>query len=250
MSDNHAPIIRLQHVSKRFGDSAQQVTALDDITVDIGRGQFTAVMGPSGSGKSTLMHLVAGLDVASTGTIHVDGIDITHMGDAQLTEFRRSRLGFVFQSFNLVPTLDIRENIYLPFLLGRRQPRREEARWIEDLVDMLGLSNRLSHRPHQLSGGQQQRVAIARALAARPAVIVADEPTGALDSRTGRDVLSILRGAVAEWGQTVVMVTHDPTAAAHADRILFLADGKVVGDCPAMSAADISTTMLGMEAAA
>lgn len=250
MSNNHAPIIRFDHVSKHFGDAAQQVTALNDVSVDIGAGQFTAVMGPSGSGKSTLMHLAAGLDAASSGTILVDGTDITRMGDKELTEIRRRRLGFVFQSFNLVPTLDIRENIRLPFLLGRHQPNREESAWIDRLVDQLGLGNRLSHRPHQLSGGQQQRVAIARALASRPAVVVADEPTGALDSRTSRDVLGILRGAVAEWGQSVVMVTHDPVAAANADRILFLADGRVVGDRPRMSAADISTTMLGMESAA
>lgn len=250
MTTSHAPIIRLDHVSKHYGDTARRVTALDDVSVDIGAGEFTAVMGPSGSGKSTLMHVAAGLDAVSSGRIEIDGVDITGLGDRDLTELRRRRLGFVFQSFNLVPTLDVRENIQLPFLLGGHEPGRDERAWIDRLVDMLGLGDRLTHRPHQLSGGQQQRVAIARALASRPAVVVADEPTGALDSRTGRDVLRILRGAVAEWGQSVVMVTHDPVAAANADRILFLADGRVVADRPAMDAAAISTTMLGMEAAA
>ncbi|QYI98035.1 ABC transporter ATP-binding protein [Curtobacterium flaccumfaciens pv. flaccumfaciens] len=250
MTTSHAPIIRLDHVSKHYGDDARRVTALDDVSVDIGAGEFTAVMGPSGSGKSTLMHVAAGLDAVSTGRIQIDGVDITALGDKDLTELRRRRLGFVFQSFNLVPTLDVSENIRLPFLLGGHKPSREESAWIDRLVEMLGLRNRLTHRPHQLSGGQQQRVAIARALASRPAVVVADEPTGALDSRTGRDVLAILRGAVKEWGQSVVMVTHDPVAAANADRILFLADGRIVADRPAMDAGAISTTMLGMEAAA
>ncbi|PZF59513.1 ABC transporter ATP-binding protein [Curtobacterium sp. MCSS17_008] len=250
MTTNQTPIIRLDHVSKHYGDAARRVTALDDVSVDIGAGEFTAVMGPSGSGKSTLMHVAAGLDAVSSGRISIDGVEVTALGDRELTELRRRRLGFVFQSFNLVPTLDVRENIRLPFLLGGKQPTSDESEWIDRLVGMLGLGDRLAHRPHQLSGGQQQRVAIARALASRPAVVVADEPTGALDSRTGRDVLAILRGAVQEWGQSVVMVTHDPTAAANADRILFLADGRIVDDRPAMIAADISATMLGMEAAA
>ena len=250
MTSNQTPIIRLDHVSKHYGDAARRVTALDDVSVDIGAGEFTAVMGPSGSGKSTLMHVAAGLDAVSSGRISIDGVEVTGLGDRELTELRRRRLGFVFQSFNLVPTLDVRENIQLPFLLGGKRPTRDESAWIDRLVDMLGLGDRLTHRPHQLSGGQQQRVAIARALASRPAVVVADEPTGALDSRTGRDVLAILRGAVQEWGQSVVMVTHDPTAAANADRILVLADGRVVDDRPAMPAAEISSTMLGMEAAA
>ncbi|WIE62933.1 ABC transporter ATP-binding protein [Curtobacterium sp. MCLR17_032] len=247
---NHAPIIRLDHVSKHYGDAARRVTALDDVSVDIGIGEFTAVMGPSGSGKSTLMHVAAGLDQVTGGRITIDGTDITGLGDRELTELRRRRLGFVFQSFNLVPTLDVSENIRLPFLLGGHKPDRDETAWIDRLVEMLGLGNRLTHRPHELSGGQQQRVAIARALASRPAVVVADEPTGALDSRTGRDVLAILRGAADDWGQSVVMVTHDPVAAANADRILFLADGRVVDDRPRMGAAEISATMLGMEAAA
>jgi putative ABC transport system ATP-binding protein len=249
MNNVQQPIIRIDHVSKHFGDAARRVTALDDVSVDIRAGEFTAVMGPSGSGKSTLMHVAAGLDSVSSGRIDIDGVDITQLADRELTELRRERLGFVFQSFNLIPTLDISENIRLPFLLGGKKTGREESEWIDRLVELLGLRDRLTHRPHQLSGGQQQRVAIARALASRPAVVVADEPTGALDSRTGRDVLAILRGAVREWGQSVVMVTHDPIAAAHADRILFLADGRIVADRPAMGAADISATMLGMEPA-
>ncbi|MGN7191466.1 MULTISPECIES: ABC transporter ATP-binding protein [unclassified Curtobacterium] len=250
MTTTQKPIIRLDHVSKHYGDTSRRVTALDDVSVDIGAGEFTAVMGPSGSGKSTLMHVAAGLDAVSSGRIQIDGVEITGLADRELTELRRRRLGFVFQSFNLVPTLDVGENIRLPFLLGGGAPSADERAWIDRLVDRLGLSDRLTHRPHQLSGGQQQRVAIARALASRPAVVVADEPTGALDSRTGRDVLAILRGAVQEWGQSVVMVTHDPTAAANADRILFLADGRIVDDRPAMTATEISATMLGMEAAA
>jgi putative ABC transport system ATP-binding protein len=250
MTSNQAPIIRLDHVSKQYGDAARRVRALDDVSVDLGSGEFTAVMGPSGSGKSTLMHVAAGLDQVTDGRIEIAGTEITGLADRELTELRRQRIGFVFQSFNLVPTLDIGENIRLPFLLGGQRPSREDLAWIDRLVDLLGLGDRLTHRPNQLSGGQQQRVAIARALASRPAVVVADEPTGALDSRTGRDVLAILRNAVTEWGQSVVMVTHDPVAAANADRILFLADGRVVADRPAMRAADISATMLGMEAAA
>jgi len=250
MTTTQTPIIRLDHVSKHYGDASRRVTALDDVSVDIGPGEFTAVMGPSGSGKSTLMHVAAGLDAVSSGRIQIDGVEITGLADRELTELRRRRLGFVFQSFNLVPTLDVGENIRLPFLLGGTAPSADERAWIDRLVDSLGLGDRLTHRPHQLSGGQQQRVAIARALASRPAVVVADEPTGALDSRTGRDVLAILRGAVQEWGQSVVMVTHDPTAAANADRILFLADGRIVDDRPRMTAAEISATMLGMEAAA
>jgi putative ABC transport system ATP-binding protein len=232
MNNVQQPIIRIDHVSKHFGDAARRVTALDDVSVDIRAGEFTAVMGPSGSGKSTLMHVAAGLDSVSSGRIDIDGVDITQLADRELTELRRERLGFVFQSFNLIPTLDISENIRLPFLLGGKKTGREEDEWIDRLVELLGLRDRLAHRPHQLSGGQQQRVAIARALASRPAVVVA-----------------ILRGAVREWGQSVVMVTHDPIAAAHADRILFLADGRIVADRPAMSAADISATMLGMEPA-
>jgi putative ABC transport system ATP-binding protein len=241
------PIIHLDSVTKRYGRS---VTALDAVSLDITAGEFTAIMGPSGSGKSTLMHVAAGLDTVTDGRIVVDGVDITHLGDAALTELRRRRIGFVFQSFNLVPTLDIAENVRLPIILDGRRPSADEQRWIDDLVQRLGLGDRLRHRPNELSGGQQQRVAIARALATRPSVVFADEPTGALDTRTSRDVLGILRGATREWGQSVVMVTHDPVAAATADRIVFLSDGRIRDDRAGLTAPEISEIMLGMESVA
>jgi putative ABC transport system ATP-binding protein len=242
--------IRMREVSKAYGQGSRRVVALDRVSAEIEAGRFTALMGPSGSGKSTFMHLAAGLDRVSAGRVEVDGIDVTDLADRELTVLRRERIGFVFQSFNLVPTLDVLENVLLPFQLSGRRPTREESAWIDRLVDMLGIGDRVRHRPHELSGGQQQRVAIARALASRPAVLVADEPTGALDSKTGHDVLGILREAVSEWGQTVVMVTHDPAAAANADRILFLADGRVVADREPMTAQEIASTMLKMDAAA
>ncbi|MFZ7087819.1 ABC transporter ATP-binding protein [Curtobacterium sp. RRHDQ10] len=241
------PIIHLDAVTKRYG---RTVTALDAVHLDIASGEFTAIMGPSGSGKSTLMHVAAGLDTVTDGRIVVDGVDITHLGDKELTELRRRRIGFVFQSFNLVPTLDVAENVRLPIILDGRRPTADEQRWIDDLVRRLGLGDRLDHRPNELSGGQQQRVAIARALATRPSVVFADEPTGALDTRTGRDVLGILRGATREWGQSVVMVTHDPVAAATADRIVFLSDGRIRDDRSGLTAPEISEIMLGMESIA
>jgi putative ABC transport system ATP-binding protein len=247
MSSNWRPIIQLDHVTKRYG---RNVTALDDVSVDIAAGEFTAIMGPSGSGKSTLMHVAAGLDQVTDGRIEIDGIDISRMGDRQLTELRRRRIGFVFQSFNLVPTLDVSENVRLPIILDGRRPTTDEERWIDGLVHRLGLTERLGHRPSELSGGQQQRVAIARALATRPAVVFADEPTGALDSRTGREVLDILRGAAQEWSQSVVMVTHDPIAAANADRIVMLADGRIRDDRTGLTPAEISALMLRSDAAA
>ncbi|MHA3722968.1 ABC transporter ATP-binding protein [Leucobacter sp. HY1910] len=246
-------VARVTHLSKHFGPGGpgskggQRVTALDNISIGIGRGQFTAIMGPSGSGKSTLMHVMAGLDTASEGQVWLGDDEITRLGDAALTKLRRRRIGFVFQAFNLVPTLDVMGNLRLPFELDGRKPDVTERARVEALIDALGLRERLGHRPHQLSGGQQQRVAIARALATKPDVIFADEPTGALDSRTGRDVLQLLRAAVTETGQSIAMVTHDPVAASYADRILFLADGQIVSDRGAMSAADISVTMLGLE---
>jgi putative ABC transport system ATP-binding protein len=241
------PIISLERVTKRYG---RDVVALDAVDLSIAAGEFTAIMGPSGSGKSTLMHVAAGLDSASDGRIVLDGTDITRMGDRELTELRRRRIGFVFQSFNLVPTLDVAENVRLPIILDGRRPSADESAWIDALVERLGLGGRLRHRPGELSGGQQQRVAIARALVTRPAVVFADEPTGALDTRTGRDVLGLLRGATREWGQSVVMVTHDPVAAATADRVVFLADGRIRDDRTGLSAADISGIVLGMEAVA
>jgi putative ABC transport system ATP-binding protein len=244
------PVISLEQVCKYFHRDGPAVAALEDVTLHLERERFTAVMGPSGSGKSTLMHIAAGLDDVTTGRVTIDGTVVTDLGDSQLTAVRRERLGFVFQSYNLVPTLDVAENIRLPFLFRGTSPTSEESAWIEHLVDRLGLAGRLGHRPHQLSGGQQQRAAIARALAGRPAVVFADEPTGALDSRSSRDVLGVLRDATTEWGQSVVMVTHDPVAASHADRLVFLADGRVVGDEARMSATQISTTMLDLEGAA
>ncbi|MET0853809.1 MAG: ABC transporter ATP-binding protein [Microterricola sp.] len=242
-------IARVAHLSKRYGTGQGTVTALDDISIGIRRGEFTAIMGPSGSGKSTLMHIMAGLDSASSGQVWLGDTEISGMADSQLTVLRRRRVGFVFQSFNLVPTLDVMANIMLPFELDGRNPTAKEQAWVDHLIASLGLLNRLSHRPHELSGGQQQRVAIARALGTRPDLVFADEPTGALDSRTGREVLALLATAAREYEQSIAMVTHDPIAASHADRILFLADGRVVDDRPRSSAEEISRIMLGMEAA-
>ncbi|GGG16801.1 ABC transporter ATP-binding protein [Rhodococcoides trifolii] len=249
MTNSLEPIARVHRVSKKYG-GAGVVSALDDVSLDIRPGEFTAIMGPSGSGKSTLMHVMAGLDSVTSGHVLVAGTDITRLGDNKLTELRRRQIGFVFQSFNLVPTLDVMSNIVLPFELDGRSPSSEETAWIDQLVDTLGLRERIAHRPHQLSGGQQQRVAIARALGARPHLIFADEPTGNLDSRTGREVLTLLAAAASEYGQSIVMVTHDPVAASYADRIVFLADGRIVDERGRSSAHQISGYMLSMERAA
>jgi putative ABC transport system ATP-binding protein len=240
-------VARVANLTKSYGSHGNLVTALSDVSIGIRRGEFTAIMGPSGSGKSTLMHIMAGLDGASSGRAWLGDTEITALGDAELTVLRRRRVGFVFQSFNLVPTLDILGNIMLPFELDGRKPSTTEGAWIDELVATLGLEDRLKHRPHELSGGQQQRVAIARALATRPDLVFADEPTGNLDSRTSREVLSLLATATREYGQSIAMVTHDPIAASYADRILFLADGRVVDDRGRSSAAEISSFMLGME---
>lgn len=241
---------RVQHLSKTYGAGEGEVRALDGVSVGIRRGQFTAIMGPSGSGKSTLMHIMAGLDGPTAGRAWIGDTDITGMSDLDLTVLRRRRIGFVFQSFNLVPTLSAIGNITLPFDLDGRRPTAPERARIDSLVDTLGLRPRLQHRPHQLSGGQQQRVAIARALATAPDLIFADEPTGNLDSRTGREVLSLLASTSREHGQSIAMVTHDPVAASYADRVLFLGDGQIVADKPRQSAEAISTFMLGLEVAA
>jgi len=238
---------RVTHLSKTYGSATTSVTALDDVSIGIRRGQFTAIMGPSGSGKSTLMHIMAGLDEASTGRAWLGDTEITGLNDSDLTVLRRRRIGFIFQSFNLVPTLDVRGNITLPFALDGRRPDTAEKDWIDQLTDSLGLGDRLRHRPHELSGGQQQRVAIARALATRPELVFADEPTGNLDSRSGREVLTLLKAASTGYGQSIAMVTHDPIAASFADRILFLADGRVVEDRERSTAEEISGIMLGME---
>ena len=209
----------------RTGDT--EVRALDGISVDFETGRFTAVMGPSGSGKSTLMHCIAGLDSLTSGRVFVGGTDLTQLNERELTTFRRDRVGFVFQAFNLVPTLTAHENITLPAQLAGRKVDRE---WLDEVVSTVGLADRTSHRPSQLSGGQQQRVAVARALADRPDIIFADEPTGNLDSKTGAEILSFMRRAVDDLGQTIVMVSHDPVAAAYSDRVVFLADGQIVDE--------------------
>ncbi|WP_106507111.1 ABC transporter ATP-binding protein [Brachybacterium timonense] len=221
------PAIRARGITKSYGTGAGAVTALDGVDLDIASGRFTAIMGPSGSGKSTLLHVLAGLDSVDSGSIELDGIETTTLKDRELTLLRRDRIGFVFQSFNLLPMLTARQNIVLPLDLAGR--RVDEA-WLETVVGALGLTERLDHRPAQLSGGQIQRVAIARALVTSPAVVVADEPTGNLDSRTTDEVLDFLRLSVDELGQTVVMVTHERDAAEHADRIISLVDGRIDSD--------------------
>ncbi|WP_210505714.1 ABC transporter ATP-binding protein [Naasia sp. SYSU D00057] len=246
-----SPVVaRVEALAKAYGSGTGRVTALADVSIGIRRGQFTAIMGPSGSGKSTLMHIMAGLDSPTSGRAWLGDTEISALGDTELTVLRRRRVGFVFQAFNLVPTLDVSGNILLPFELDGRRPSSEEQAWIDRLVDSLGLRDRLRHRPHQLSGGQQQRVAIARALATRPDLVFADEPTGNLDSRTGREVLALLSAASQDYGQSIAMVTHDPVAASYADRILFLADGRLVEDRGRASAEQISAFMLAMERAA
>jgi putative ABC transport system ATP-binding protein len=221
------PAARVEHLTKTYGSGQAQVVALDDVTLDLHRGEFTAVMGPSGSGKSTLMHCCAALDSATSGSVYVGDTDLSRLKDKELTRLRRDQIGFVFQSFNLVPTLTAEENILLPLSIAGRKP---DADWYRTVIDTVGLGDRLDHRPNQLSGGQQQRVAVARALASRPSIVFADEPTGNLDSRSGAEVLSLLRRSVDEFGQTIVMVTHDPVAAAFTDRVVFLADGRVVDE--------------------
>lgn len=226
--------------SKIYGSGEDAVYALEDVSVDFFDGQFTAIMGPSGSGKSTLMHCIAGLDELTKGSAIIDGVDLSTMKDKELTQLRREKIGFVFQSFNLVPTLTADENIRLPLMLGN--DKGDEA-WIQKVIDTVHLQDRLTHRPSELSGGQQQRVAVARALASQPHIIFADEPTGNLDSTTGAEILTFMRNAVDNLGQTIVMVTHDPIAAAYADRIVFLADGKVVSEMTEPTAAKVLDLM-------
>ncbi|MEV7143581.1 MULTISPECIES: ABC transporter ATP-binding protein [Streptomyces] len=224
---------RATELSKVYGQGETQVVALDRVSVDFRQAEFTAIMGPSGSGKSTLMHCVAGLDSFSSGSVRIGETELGSLKDKQLTKLRRDKIGFIFQAFNLLPTLTALENITLPMDIAGRKPDKE---WLHKVIEMVGLADRLSHRPSELSGGQQQRVAVARALASRPDIIFGDEPTGNLDSRSGAEVLGFLRNSVRELGQTVVMVTHDPVAAAYADRVIFLADGRVVDEVHAPTA--------------
>jgi putative ABC transport system ATP-binding protein len=237
--------VELRGVRRQYGRGGGAVHALAGVDLALPHGTFTAIMGPSGSGKSTLMHCLAGLDTATAGSVWLGDTELTSLRDDQLTTLRRQRVGFVFQSFNLLPVLDALENITLPMQLAGQRPDRA---WLDAVIARLGLRERLAHRPHELSGGQQQRVAIARALLPRPDVVFADEPTGNLDSRTGAEVLGLLRSSVKETGQTVVMVTHDPSAAAYADRVVLLADGALAGELIAPTAESVLDALRGLGA--
>jgi putative ABC transport system ATP-binding protein len=232
----NGPVVVATELHRRYGEGDAAVNALDGVSTDFERDRFTAIMGPSGSGKSTLMHILAGLDKPTSGTVELDGTDITKLDDTKLTQLRRDKLGFVFQFFNLLPVLTAEENLVLPLSIAGRKPDQE---WVERLIRTVGLEDRRTHRPAELSGGQQQRVAVARALVSKPAVVFADEPTGNLDSKASEGVMQLLRQAVDEFGQTVVMVTHDPAAASHADRLITLQDGKIAGDAAPGSADDV-----------
>jgi len=234
------PIVTAKDVRRRFGEGAAAVDALDGVDIEFERGRFSAIMGPSGSGKSTLMHILAGLDRPTGGSVVLDGTELAGLDDKELTTLRRDKLGFVFQFFNLLPVLTAEENITLPLSIAGRKP---DGEWLGRLIRNIGLEDRRTHRPSELSGGQQQRVAIARALVSRPAVVFADEPTGNLDTKAGEEVLGLLRQAVDEFGQTVVMVTHDPEAASYADRLVVLRDGHVVHDAAAGSAEQVIELM-------
>ncbi|WP_425832873.1 ABC transporter ATP-binding protein [Streptomyces fractus] len=236
---------RATDLSKIYGQGETRVVALDQVSVEFRQAEFTAIMGPSGSGKSTLMHCVAGLDTFSSGSVRIGETELGSLKDKQLTKLRRDKIGFIFQAFNLLPTLTALENITLPMDIAGR---KADKQWLENVIQMVGLSGRLGHRPAQLSGGQQQRVAVARALASKPEIIFGDEPTGNLDSRSGAEVLGFLRNSVRELGQTVVMVTHDPVAAAYADRVIFLADGCVVDEMSDPSADSVLDRMKKFDA--
>jgi putative ABC transport system ATP-binding protein len=232
--------VRLSSVSKLYGSGHNTVAALRDLSLGLARGSFTAVMGPSGSGKSTFLHCAAGLDRPTSGTVRLADVDLGDLDEDALSRLRRERIGFVFQSFNLVPSLTAEQNITLPLRLAKRGA---DADWLTEVTQRVGLGQRIKHKPGELSGGQQQRVAIARALIARPEVIFADEPTGALDTKTGKDILTLLREAVDDLGQTVVMVTHDPIAASYADTVVFLADGEIVDTIDAPSSELVAERM-------
>lgn len=239
-----APAARAVDLRKTYGAGETAVHALDGMTVDLGRGQFTAIMGPSGSGKSTLMHCMAGLDAPTSGAAYIGDTNLAELRDREITALRRDRLGFIFQAFNLVPTLTAEENITLPTKIAGGDVDKQ---WFDEVTSRFGITGRLSHRPAELSGGQQQRVACARAIVGKPEIIFGDEPTGNLDSNSSHEVLAILRAAVDEMGQTVVIVTHDPTAAAWADRVLFLADGQLVNELRDPTAEDILAVMTGFD---
>ena len=233
-------VVSARDVTRRYGEGETAVDALRGVTLDISAGALTAVMGPSGSGKSTLMHILAGLDRPTSGSVSIDGTEIADLGDQQLTLLRRDHVGFIFQFFNLLPMLNAEENITLPSDLAGTKP---DKAWVDEIIGKIGLADRRTHRPSELSGGQQQRVAIARALISRPTVLFADEPTGNLDSKTGGEILTLLRDSVDSYGQTMLMVTHEPRAAAMADRVLFLADGLIVKDLGRTTVADISAAV-------
>ncbi len=242
----HAPpAVLARALTKVYGQGDAQVHALREVDVAFATGAFTAIMGPSGSGKSTLMHCLAGLDTATSGTVHVGDVELTGLGDKQLTLLRRERIGFIFQAFNLLPTLTAEQNIRLPLEIAARLP---DQALFDRVIETVGLRDRLNHRPAELSGGQQQRVAVARALISKPQVIFADEPTGNLDSRSGAEVLSFLRTSVRELGQTLVMVTHDPMAASYADRVVFLRDGRLVTEITSPSPQSVLDTLMKLEA--
>jgi putative ABC transport system ATP-binding protein len=236
MGSQNGAVVVARDISRVYGEGDTAVAALRGVDVAIPLGRLTAVMGPSGSGKSTLMHILAGLDKPTSGSVHIDGTEITTLDDTALTKLRRKHIGFIFQFFNLLPMLSARENVLLPLTIAGEKPDRG---WFDELVRRVGLTDRLRHRPAELSGGQQQRVAIARALVSRPTVVFADEPTGNLDSTTGAEILELMRASVEDYGQTMVMVTHDAEAAAMADRVLFLADGRIVQELPRSSRHEI-----------
>jgi putative ABC transport system ATP-binding protein len=239
-----AAVVSAHDLTRRYGEGETAVDALRGVSIDVAKGELVAVMGPSGSGKSTLMHILAGLDRPTSGTVEIDGTEISRLGDTDLTKLRRDKIGFIFQFFNLLPMLTAEENVVLPLSIAGESA---DKTWLEDLLGKVGLAQRRTHRPSELSGGQQQRVAIARALVSKPSIVFADEPTGNLDSKTSGEILDLMRASVDAYGQTTVMVTHDPRAAAIADRVLFLADGAIVQDRTELTAADVLTVMQGLD---